>query len=60
MIPNSCVVIGIVDNLGILKENEVFLQVKKDANLKDKKNMQTQANVDIDMIDTEDDDSDKK
>lgn len=30
IVPDSCVLIGVVDDRGILEENEVFIQVRKD------------------------------
>lgn len=30
MIPESCTLIGIVDETGLLEENEVFVQIRRD------------------------------
>ena len=30
LIPDSCVLIGVIDEKGILGENEVFVQIRKD------------------------------
>jgi hypothetical protein len=30
IVPNSCVLIGVVDDQGILEENEVFIQIRRD------------------------------
>ena len=31
MLPDSCVLIGIIDPTGTLAENEIFVQVRKDS-----------------------------
>lgn len=34
LVPDSCVLIGVIDQYGILAENEVFVQIKPDSNSK--------------------------
>jgi hypothetical protein len=31
LLPDSCVLIGIIDPTGLLEENEIFVQIKKDS-----------------------------
>jgi hypothetical protein len=30
IIPDSCVLIGVIDDMGILEENQIFCQIRKD------------------------------
>ena len=40
MIPESCTLIGVVDESGLLEENEVFIQIRRDNFLANKSECQ--------------------
>lgn len=47
MIPESCTLIGVVDETGLLEENEVFIQIRRD-------NFSSRENPDSDFFANDD------